>query len=114
MQTVSFEHYIRGYVVGPIWWPVGTEAWKHLTYDITDQDARWSEPGTLRDHALRALNDGDFQSCSIAAGELVTIATIQRNGRTYTRRESRPLTCFPSIADCLHEDPDWCPPCDEE
>jgi len=96
---------IRGFVVGPIWWPVGTECFKELSYNVTHEDARMSGPGTLRDHVLCATNDGDFQSCAIACGEL--IATSYRKDRKVVR--SWPLERFPSVSDCLHPDPDWCP-----
>lgn len=102
---------IRGFVVGPIWWPAGGECFKPLAYDLKDHDARFSEPGTLRDHVLRATNNGDFQSCTVAQGELV----IER--RVGNRRVIRswPLSRFPSVADCLHpEGADWCPPYDGE
>lgn len=109
---ITFEHSIRGYLVGPIWWPAGSECWKDLRYSITDQDFRFSDgPAPLRTHCDRAVNDGDFQHCAIAQGEIVTRATIHRGGRVYTRTVSRPLTCFPSARDYLHSDPDWCPPC---
>lgn len=102
---------LRGFVVGPIWWPAGAECYKPLEYNCTDQNARWSEPGTLRDHVLRATNDGDFQHCTIAHGELVV--TVQRERRTIKR--SFPLSKFPSVADCLHPDgDDWCPQDDTE
>ena len=106
---------LRGYLVGAIWWPVGAECWKDLAYDITREDARFSEPGTLRDHVLAATNDGDFQGCTIAQGELIaTSRTIAwddsgRVLRETTRRHHWPLDRFKSVADCLHDDPDWLP-----
>lgn len=97
---------IRGFIVGPIWWPAGEEYYKPLSYSITNEGARWSEPGTLRQHVLAATNDGDFQNATLACAELV----IER--RTGNRRVIRtfPLSRFPSVADCLHPDgDDWCP-----
>lgn len=103
---------ITGFLVGPIWWPAGAECFKRLSYDVTREDARFLEPGTLRDHVLRATNDGDFQGCAIAQGEL-TITSTRCDGATrVTRSRTWPLDRFPSIADCLHEDPDWFPPDD--
>lgn len=102
---------LRGYVVGPIWWPAGSECYKPLAYSITRENGRFTEPGTLRDHVLRATNDGDFQSCTLARAELV-IERRQGNRRVI---RSFPLSRFPSVADCLHPDgDDWCPQYDGE
>lgn len=110
---------IRGYVVGPIWWPSGAECFKPLSYNLTRENARFTEPGSLRDHVLAATNDGDFQSCTIACGELVVKRTSyttdaqQRITRKRCVTRIFPLSRFPSIADCLHPDgDDWCPPAD--
>lgn len=101
---------IRGYIVGKIWWPAGAECYKELEYSITREDSRFSEPGTLRDHVLRATNDGDFQSATLAHAEL--IVECRRDRRRVIR--SFPLSHFPSIADCLHPDgEDWCPQHDD-
>jgi hypothetical protein len=102
---------ITGFVVGPIWWPVGVECYKPLNYSITREDARFSAPGTLRDHVLAATNDGDFQHCTIAQGRLVVTRLI--GSRRVTR--GWPLDYFPSVRDCLHPDgDDWFPPSAEE
>ena len=102
---------LRGFVVGPIWWPAGAECYKPLAYSITREDGRFSEPGTLRDHVLRATNDGDFQHCTLACAKLVV---ERRNGNRRVVR-SFPLSHFPSVADCLHPDgDDWCPQGDME
>lgn len=100
---------LSGYLVGGIWWPVDVECWKTFKYDLTREDCRFTEPGTLRDHVLRIICDGDFQSASIAQGELTI--TVTKPGRKLSR--AFPLSRFPSIADCLHPDPDWFP-CFEE
>lgn len=103
---------IRGYLVGPIWWPVGEECWKDLCYDVLREEGRFSEPPTLRDHLnhLVAELGGDFQGCSIAQGELI-IRTSRRDsaGATITRTRAWPLDRFPSAKDYCHSDPDWCP-----
>lgn len=104
-SNISFR--LTGYLVGPIW--NGAECWKDLYYNLTREDALFSEPGTLRDHILRATNDGDFQSCSIAHGELVATQHGRRGSGSVTVTRSWPLDRFPSISDCLHGDPDWCP-----
>jgi len=49
MSDVQFT--ISGYLVGDIWMPA-TECYKDLHYDLTREDARFTEPGTLRDHVL--------------------------------------------------------------
>lgn len=106
----TYEISIHGFLVGPIWWPAGAECFKTLHYDANTQEVRWGEPGTLRDHVLAAAMDGDFQGCAIAQGELVI--RRRKGGRTVTR--SWPLSRFPSVADCLHSDPDWLPDYGEE
>jgi hypothetical protein len=101
---------IRGFVVGPVWWPAGVECFKPLDYDLTREDARFLEPGTLRDHILAATNDGDFQHCTIAQGELIIETTRRDKASAIVKRiRSWPLDRFPSIADCLHPGPDWWP-----
>ena len=107
MQTTT-QITIRGFLVGTIWMPAA-ECWKELDYDVTREDARFTEPGTLRDHVLRATNDGDFQGCDIAQGELIVTRTTISGGTRITRTRAFPLTLFPSIQDCLHDDPDWFP-----
>lgn len=102
---------LRGFIVGPIWWPAGAECYKPLDYNLTDMDARFSAPGTLRDHVLRATNDGDFQHATLAQAELV-VERRQGNRRVI---RSFSLAHFPSVADCLHPDgDDWCPQDDSE
>jgi hypothetical protein len=103
---------IHGFLVGDIWMPM-TECWKDLFYNITSEDERWSEPGTLREHVCRATNDGDFRSAAIAQGELVVTIRREAPQGTLTRSRSFPLSMFPSVRDMLHDDPDWFPPCDE-
>ena len=101
---------ISGFLVGPIWWPAGAECFKPFRYDVTAEDTGLSEPGTLRDHVLRITNDGDFQFCALAQAEL----TITLYKPSLSRSRSWPLEHFPSIADCLHGDPDWFPASGEE
>lgn len=107
--------YLTGYIVGQIWWPAGTECWKDLHFDCTDYAKRCTPRATLRDCVLAATNDGDFQGCDIAQGELVLeTRKAGPDGRMTTRRKSYPLSRFPSIADCLHSDPDWWPEYSDE
>lgn len=101
---ITFRHTLRGYLVGNIWMP-NVECWKHLAYDLTSEDARFTSPGTLRDHVLRATNDSDFRSCDIAEGELVTVATIRKpDGRVYRRERRTPLERCSSVADMVLTD----------
>lgn len=101
---------IRGYIVGPIWWPADSECYKPLVYDLT-REAALMDGATLRDHVLRATNDGDFQHATLAHAELVV--ERRKAGRRVIR--SFPLSHFPSVADCLHPDgDDWCPQDDFE
>lgn len=105
---------ISGYLVGQIWMPA-TECWKELSYDVTQESKRIvGGKVTLRDHVLRATNDGDFQDCVIACGELIATRRSNKNGRTVTVERRFPLDLFPGIADMLHDDPDWCPTWDDE
>ena len=100
---MNIQWNIRGYLVGPIWWPVGAECWKDLDFTCDDES-------TLRDNVVRAhCFDGDFSSCDIAQGELVGTYRKQVGGKTVTVQRSFPLTMFPSVKDCLHSDPDWWP-----
>jgi hypothetical protein len=108
---------IRGYVVGPIWWPVGAECWKDLAYDVTRESERFDEALTLRDHMRRVMfeHGGDFQSATIAQGELIVTATKQVGATTVRRTRAWPLETFPSIRDYLHpEGQDWFPDSGEE
>jgi hypothetical protein len=97
---------IRGFLVGPIWWPAGEECFKRFTYDVTREDQCSGSRGTLRDHVLAIIDDGDFQHCRVACGELA-IEVRRSNGRTtYTKERRWPLAHFSSIADCLRDDLD--------
>ena len=95
---------IRGTLVGPIWMPA-CECYKPLSYDIGREQARTvGGKMTLRDHVLRATNDGDFQHCEIADGVIVaTFKRATKNGYN-TRTRYFDLARFPSIADCLRLD----------
>lgn len=108
---MQIERKIRGYLVGNIWMP-NAECYKPIDYDLDDQDARWSERGTLRDHVLRATNDGDFQSCTIADGYLeLTTRRATKTGMV-TRIKRIELFAFPSISDCVKADWEG-PHCDD-
>ena len=102
---------IRGFLVGHIWMPA-TECYKDLNYDATREQARTIGKMTLRDHVLRATNDGDFQSCRIAHGCLVLKTTKQCGATRVTRSRVFPLDRFPSIYDCLNTEWDG-PDCDD-
>jgi hypothetical protein len=105
-MQITFQHSIRGILVGSIWMPAATCA-KPLNYNATREESNWinagrnNGKGTLREHVLAATRDGDFQSCRLADGELVTVATITRGKRTYRRTRTTVLTRCKSIADCL-------------
>ena len=100
---ITFHHEIRGYLVGEIWMPC-TEAWKPLAYDLTSEDSRFTSPGTLRDHVLRATNDGDFRGADIADGVLITVATIRKGERLYRRERITPLDRCKSVSDMVRAD----------
>ncbi len=108
-QTAHIEITITGYLVGSIWWPAGAECYRHFSYSLTREAPRM---GTrqLRDHVLAILRDGDFQSTSIAHGEVVITRIDAMGRRSSTLRKSVPLSKFPTLSDCLHPDgDDWCP-----
>ena len=105
METTKIT--IDGYLVGPIWWPIGAECWKDLAFDATNHESRCvngdGSPAklTLREMVLAASQDGDFRGCDIAHG----FVTIERSGPLNTsRKRSFPLTMFPSVADCIKAD----------
>ncbi len=106
-KTVSIK--IVGFLVGDIWMPK-TECWKEFKYDITREQARFA-PGeklTLREHAIRATNDGDFQSCEMGDAFLVIeTARILKSGTVVTRSRSWPMEMFPSVSDMVR--PDFAP-----
>ena len=103
---------ICGYLVGNIWMS-NAECSKPFNYDVTREAKRYvgGKP-TLRDHVLAATNDGDFQSCLIAAGGL--IATVTKRTKTGSIKRTRcfDLSQFHSIADCLRND--WDGPYEDE
>lgn len=106
MQILSIN--VTGYLVGNMWWP-SSEAWKELSVDVLRARDRFTERPDFRRIIVDACNDGDFQSASIAHGE-VTVTLIERQGlKSHRVSRSWPLSQFPSIADCLHDDPDWYP-----
>ena len=96
--------YLRGTVYGPIWMPA-VECWKPVT--VSAQYADGSRL-TLRDMALRATADGDFQSASLTTdSEVVFEQTIKKGNRTLRRVKWYPVSHFPSIADCVGEKFSW-------
>ena len=83
---------ISGTYGGPIWMPACICA-KRFKHTVAADD-------TLREAVLRVLNDGDFQSCSIAEGE---VNFIRRLPDRFHREHRRTLDIsqFPSVADCV-------------
>ena len=94
---------IHGFLVGHIWMPAA-ECYKPLAYDITAEDERFSESLTLREHVLRATNDGDFQSGAIADGYIKATVTKLQGASVVKRTRCFPLNRFPSIEDCRKDD----------
>lgn len=105
---------LRGYLVGPIWWPAGLECWKDLSVDLDSERYRFSkqaERPDLEDMISHIImrEGGDFQSCTIAAAVII-LSSTKRVGRDVVKRtRCIPLDKFPSVKDWLHPDPDWCP-----
>lgn len=79
---------IKGYLIGAIWWPVGEECYKPISYSVTREDGRFSEPGTLRDHVLHMLMEhgGDFQNARVAGEIVVTSEMVSDNRHVIKRR----------------------------
>lgn len=105
--------YVSGYLVGSLWWPMGAEAWKDFSANLSDLEARFGEPTDLRTLLLHAVmaEEGDFcGSASIAQGELIAERTTRTDdGRRTTVERRWPLARFPSVADLCHPDADWWP-----
>jgi hypothetical protein len=99
---MHFEHSLVGDLVGPIW--QGVECTKALNYNLTREDGRFVQHGTLRDHVLNATNDGDFVHCNVA-GALKTVLTIRKGGRVYTRVRWTDLDRCKSVADMVRAEP---------
>jgi hypothetical protein len=106
MKT-AFE--LQGYLTGTIW--QGCEAYKPLNLKFVRHEEERPSPWipaheTLRDAAIAATNDGDFQTCKIVDGFLRCKARSKPgyivHERTYELRH------FPSVADIVELD--WCGP----
>ena len=103
-MIASTRYEIIGGIIGPIWLP-GPECWKpvNVSYDRAQ--------GPLREMALRAIDDEDFQTCRLTGDSVLRITREKRdNGRMTSRSRWWNLTAFPSIADCVAADkfiPDW-------
>lgn len=96
---------LEGALCGKIWWPVGQLFGKHLSHSFAADVRAWGGQGTLRDHVLRATNDGDFQGAELTADTFLVIQRISRKGATVkTRTRHFPVSMFPSIADCVNTD----------
>lgn len=111
---MNIQATITGYLVGPLWQP-GCEAWKPLSYDLTRRNAQYSDgKAPLRDHLCNIINDGDFQSCSIAQGVVEITAQSVKNGKRYIIVKTFPLERFKDAADIIHDDQDWFPSCPDD
>lgn len=102
-----------GVVVGRIWMPA-TECTKDVS--ISESEFRYSDGSrpTLRDLALRATNDGDFQSCSLTADSFFEFQRVRRAGNTsVVRTRVMPVTAFRSVADCI-DSRESCEVCGDE
>ena len=95
---------ISGYLVGDLWWPIGVEAWKDASLDVTRDRHRFA--GDYREITLRDVVDsfvcregGDFSSAALLANaELTATRTINRDGRRITVSRSWPLSANFSVA----------------
>ena len=95
---------LNGMLVGPIWMPAA-ECIKPITLD-RKRDFRYSDGSlpTAREMALRATNDGDFQSCALTVDSYFEFERSTWRGSTLIRRSRIiSVTAFPSIADCVDE-----------
>lgn len=112
-NRAEYDIHVSGYLVGNTWWP-NAECWKWLDYHLSDEDSLYIDHvdrrvGSLRDHMLRATNEGDFQYCEIAHGRVSITMRRVVGGKLISRIRHFPLSMFPSVADLLHDDPDWTP-----
>ncbi len=112
---------IDGYLVGSLYWPIGTEAYKPFGANLTQEAQRIAggERPTLREivELVMSENDGDFGGgATIAQGQLCAMRETFTQGRKTTTARRWPLSAFPSLADYCHPDPDWlpCDPNDED
>lgn len=105
MATTSVS--LFGTIVGQIWMP-NAECSKVVK--LAESDFRYHDNSrpTLRDFALKATNDGDFQSCNLTADSEITFErTRQTASGKVTRTRTIPVSQFPSIADCIDQRESW-------
>jgi hypothetical protein len=101
MPNTRREVSLHGVLVGRIWMPA-CEWTKDIS--LAESDFRHSDNSrpTLRDFALKATNDGDFQSCSLTADSVFEFRRIRETGtRRITQRRFFQVSQFPSVADCV-------------
>lgn len=97
---VNIEVSIVGTVQGKIWMPA-VECEKEFNISKRDFNYADNSTPTLRDMALRATNDGDFQGCMIADGCLMLKTTRHSKKGHTTRVVYHDLNKFPSIKDLM-------------
>jgi hypothetical protein len=107
---MRYEYELRGYVVGDIWMPQ-TECFKPigLRFERSKTGPHNYNGGvfeSLRDAALHVTNDGDFQSCEIAQGELIVRQIQDKPNGRIVRERVIPLDAFPSVKDMTRDD-EW-------
>jgi hypothetical protein len=101
MKASKRDVSLHGVLVGKIWMPA-CECTKDVT--LAESDFRHSDNSrpTLRDFALKATNDGDFQSCSLTSDSVFEFKRIRETGtRRITQRRFFQVSQFPSVADCI-------------
>lgn len=98
---------LAGTIVGKIWMPCAECT---LEVELTERDFRYSDNSrpTIRDFALRATNDGNFQSAALTADSVFIFERIRQTARTTTiSRRVVPVTAFKSIQDCVDARESW-------
>ena len=96
---------IEGALVGKIWMPA-VEAQKPLSYRFVRYGHEKLTPftnvhETLREAALAATNDGDFQDCDFTADTVLVITKVSGKHTRIIREKVIDLFRFPSIEDLV-------------
>lgn len=113
--NVTSSIVLIGTVAGTIWMPART-CWKDVKLSYSphlgpfQDDFRYSDGSkpTARDFALKATNDGDFQSCDLTADSAIRVSRRHHTDTGFTDHVREfPVTLFPSMADCVSKLESW-------
>lgn len=96
---------ILGAVTGELWWPMGAEAFKPITFRFAREGRPFvTEADTLTGavEALMRAEDGDFSSEAKLTGDSVLV--VERVSSRRTTKRWFPVTMLPSIAQYVAAD----------